>query len=297
MSHPESVAIVAERALSPAAYEQVEALRAACNAHDGLDLKLEVWPERPGEPVPMAPGQFLAYDGDMLVGYCSAVGNREVEICGMVRPDRRRHGAGRRLLDAALAACRGRGAADALLLCEDASAPGRAFVAMLNAPRAFAEYRMELEVPAGPVADDDFPQENGLTIDRATPADLDAIASVRAAAFQDDLDGAREAVREGLEEPYARFYVARQGGVPVASLKVYTTPEHRAGIYAFGVVPPHRRRGYASQFLRRVASALAAEGYGRIWLEVDSDNDPAIALYRSVGFHHTTTYGYYRLAL
>ena len=87
------------------------------------------------------------------------------------------------------------------------------------------------------------------------------------------------------------------GGVPVASLKVYTTPEHLAGIYAFCVVPPHRRRGYASQFLRRVASALAAEGYGRIWLEVDSDNDPAIALYRSVGFHHTTTYGYYRLAL
>lgn len=297
MSEPTTTSIVAKQALPPAEYARVDALRTACNASDGLDLKLEIWPERPGEPAPEAPNQFLAYEGDTLVGYCSAVGDREVEICGMVRPDRRREGIGARLLAAALAECRRRGAACALLLCEDTSAAGRAFVATLDVTRAFAELRMELDVPARPVAGGDFPAAVRLTLDRAAPADLDAIADIQAAAFHDDPDGVREAVREGLADNHARFYIARLDGMPVASMKVYTTPERRAGIYAFGVAPHHRRRGFASQFLRRAASALAAEGYGRIWLEVDSDNEPAITLYRSVGFRHTTTYGYYRLPL
>jgi ribosomal protein S18 acetylase RimI-like enzyme len=43
-------------------------------------------------------------------------------------------------------------------------------------------------------------------------------------------------------------------------------------------------------------SQLRAGGHSRIWLEVDSDNAPALALYRALGFTPTTTYGYYAVS-
>jgi ribosomal protein S18 acetylase RimI-like enzyme len=289
-------AIVARPALTAEEAAQVNALRAEVNAADSLDLKLGVELLQPGEPAPAAPTQFLAYADHRLAGYCSLDAGGDIELCGMVHPDHRHRGIGRHLLDAALAESRRRGAARVLLIAEDASATGRAFVGAQGATLAFSEQRMEADVPAEPALAEHFPAADRLTIAVAGPADLDDIAAVQSAAFHDDPIEVRDFVREGLQDGRARYYVARLGGVPVGSLKVYTDGP-RAGIYAFGVAPQYRRRGFGSQILRRVISQLAAEGHPHLWLEVEFDNAPALALYRSLGFRPTTTYGYYALTL
>lgn len=296
MTSPTAYTITRTNALTTAERDAVLALRDICNAAEGLDLKLEISEESADSPPADGPTQILARGADgAILGYCSLDAGHETEICGMVAPEQRRHGIGTALLDAALDECRLAGATRALLICEDASASGQAFAPKRNAVRSFGEYRMERDAPATANAED-WPAAERLRIDLATSADIDDIVTVQTNAFHDRADDIRDAVASGLEGHDERFYIARLGETPVGSLKVYT-PEGRAGIYAFGVVPTQRRRGFGGQILLRVMAGLGAEGHTRIWLEVDQDNAPAFALYRSLNFCVTTAYGYFTLPL
>jgi ribosomal protein S18 acetylase RimI-like enzyme len=291
-----SATISPRAGLTLAEREEVQALRALCNAHDQLDLKIEVEIDRLPDERDVAPRQFLARDADgALVGFCSLDLGGDFEICGMVHPAQRRRGIGAALLDAALAECRRRGDSRVLLICEDASAAGQSFVSSRGAARAFAEYRMELDASASRLPSE-ISEDADLRVARADGGDLEDLVAVQSAAFHDDPTDVRTTVAAGLAEGSARYYIARLGDTPVGSLKVYL-PAGRAGVYAFGVVPQHRRRGFGRQILLRVIALLAAEGHGHIWLEVDADNIPAIALYEAAGFTGTTTYSYYALSL
>src|SRR5262249_4387584 len=231
-----TVAMHARPGLIPSELDQVASLRLRCSEYEGLDLKLGVAPLEPVDGHLQAPSQFLAYSGDQLAGYCSLDHGGDIEICGMVHPAQRRRGIGRALLDAALTQCRRRGASHVLLICEEASASGHAFISTLGVSRAFAEYRMEREVSPPPLATGDQPVEERLRITRAGPDDLDAIAAVQSAAFGDRSHDVRQLIAQDQREPDVSYYIARLGEIPVGSLKAYTIPP-RAGIYAFGVVP------------------------------------------------------------
>ena len=282
--------------LTDAELGAVLALRAVCNATEGLDLKLAIPEDGIDEQRLRGRSQILARTEDGgIIGYCSLDFGHETEICGMVQPTRRRHGIGSALLEAALDECRLVGVSRVLLICEDASASGQAFVRRHGGQRGFGEYRMERDAPPTPLAED-WPATDALTIDRAGPTDVEDIVSVQARAFHDSVDEVRDVVLAGLAGAGEHFYIARLGGVPVGSLKVYT-PDGRAGIYAFGVAPQYRRRGFGRQILLRVMAELGGEGHTRIWLEVDQENAPAYALYRALAFTVTTAYGYFTLPL
>jgi ribosomal protein S18 acetylase RimI-like enzyme len=64
------------------------------------------------------------------------------------------------------------------------------------------------------------------------------------------------------------------------------------GLFDIAVAPEHRRDGLG----RRITEALIgwghAEGAGRAYLQVHSQNQPAIALYLSLGFEETHRYWY-----
>ena len=267
------------------------ALKAICDAEDGLDLKVHPEMQRAGEDVTDA---IVATTEDgAQVGLCTLDGVFEVEICGMVHPAHRRRGIGRALLDAALAACRERSARRVLVICEDASASGRALLnaALPTARLDFKEHRLELP-SAGFAARAHVAPVPGLVVRPADEADLDALAMTQAAAFGERKQGIQPGIAADLRDPSYRYYLATLDGEPVGSLKViFVAP--RAYVYAFGVVPERRRRGVGRAVLAEVIARLGAEGWRRVALEVESENAPALALYRSLGFAPVTTYGYY----
>lgn len=286
---PDDTTITGRRQLDEQELRDVEALRAECEAHEGLILKL-VLPTEPSDQ----DKAFLAHQGERLTGYCSldSGGGGEVELCGMVHPEQRRRGIGRALLAAAIAECRRRGADKALVICEDASQAGRRFVAAAGGQRTFSEYHMRL----GRTGEQRRPPDEQLDIRQAGPADLDDLVYATARAWGDREEDIRPWIGERLGEGNPRFFLARRDGAPIGSMRIHEYGGS-AGIYGFVMLPEARGRGYGRQFLTAVLAQLRGEPHQRITLEVETENAPAVGLYRSLGFEEATTYGYYELAL
>ena len=67
-----------------------------------------------------------------------------------------------------------------------------------------------------------------------------------------------------------------------------------AEILTVGVTPAWQRKGVATQLAYELTGRAAARGAGRIFLEVATDNEAALQLYRSVGFREVgRRRGYY----
>lgn len=64
------------------------------------------------------------------------------------------------------------------------------------------------------------------------------------------------------------------------------------GIHDVYVDPQHRRQGLATQLMSELLDWGAAQGARTVWLHVETDNVPALALYEGLGFtrHHTCRY-------
>jgi ribosomal protein S18 acetylase RimI-like enzyme len=284
--------------LSQQRVDEVTALRDRCNAADGLHLKIGIPAVAPATPrTPPRPNAFLLYNGDSLAGYCSLDGDgHTVEICGMVAPEQRWQGIGRSLLAAALDTCAASGVSEVLLICEEASAAGKLFVAKQCSQMQFAEHGMELQ---------DFDamlrgltREPRLSLRRAVAGEINTLATVSSRVFgtESELRDIQMGIESEFPSTQVRFYLAQLGGSAgpvVSSLKLYIY-ENRASVYAFGVLPEYRRRGLAWQTLALLTQQLQAEAVNHIGLEVETTNVPAISLYQACGFSPVTTYGYYR---
>lgn len=299
MSDEQTYTVVGVHQLTEEQAEQARALRDVCNSADGLDLKLGIsagFAAQSAEPYAF----LCALDG-ALVGFCTLSGDDdpELELCGMVHPAYRRRGIGRALLGAALASARRRLATlRVLAICEDTSAAGRAFVAAAGGKHSFSENRMETDAMSPAHASlASHASKRNLVVREASQDEAHDLARVIATSFgQSDDHMAEDIVRDMMVEG-ERYFLARLGAEPsepVGAFKIFVD-KPKAYIYAFGVLPEYRRRGYGREILEDILPRLFAEGWTAVGLEVDADNTPAQALYRSVGFHDVTVYGYYVL--
>ena len=69
------------------------------------------------------------------------------------------------------------------------------------------------------------------------------------------------------------------------------------GIFGMGTRPEARRRGVARALLHALASRAAGLGATRLYLQVEADNTPALALYASSCFDPAYGYHYRSLGL
>ena len=65
-----------------------------------------------------------------------------------------------------------------------------------------------------------------------------------------------------------------------------------AGVFGMATVPQARGRGAARSILASLADWAAANGAGRMYLQVESDNDPALRLYKRMRFSELCGYHY-----
>jgi ribosomal protein S18 acetylase RimI-like enzyme len=288
MAHETQNGLVAANQLDADQQRAALALADTCNRLEGLTLKLNVSRDAEGMPA----NKWLYYDHGALVGYAALDGGPpEAELCGMVAPAHRRKGIGHALIDAVADACRRASVYRLLLICEDASRSGQGFVRAIDAAHSFSELHMETDAPPATGA-----SRTDVLVREVAPADYDALAEVLVSAFGGSYDRTRARIAEESRERDGRYLVGEVSGWLVGGLKLY---EHdgRAGVYAFGVSQEERSRGYGRAILQQTMEIARANGYPRIYLEVDDDNTVARRLYESSGFQTTTTYGYYVVPL
>jgi ribosomal protein S18 acetylase RimI-like enzyme len=286
--------VVVRSVLSPAEIAECEQLVTLCNRYENLHMQLsrEMLEERSGKEN----DDFLYYQDDMLVGYLSlmswGIEEREMHL-GVVHPNYRRQGIFRALLEAAKAECASRGTRKFALVCEGSSRSASACVTALGARYTFSEHEMVLEN-----FHDSMTFDDRLTLSAANSSNIDALVAVQSRSFNDSEAFVLLMIAKFLQEPQRHFYLATFGeeGLscrePVGVLRLDEFGDE-IGIYAFGVLPEYRGRGYGRQILEEIIRKIRARSQKPIRLEVDTRNTVAINLYRSCGFAIRTTYNYY----
>ncbi|MCX4674492.1 GNAT family N-acetyltransferase [Streptomyces sp. NBC_01433] len=86
-----------------------------------------------------------------------------------------------------------------------------------------------------------------------------------------------------------------EGGAP-AAIGRCVVDGRWAGFMAFEVGPEHRRRGLATSVMTALARRALEEGASAAWLQVETDNDGARALYDGMGFALHHRYHHFRSA-
>lgn len=133
-----------------------------------------------------------------------------------------------------------------------------------------------------------------MNVRQAVPEDLDRIAHLEEAAFQDPWD--RSSLARELADPRTLLLVA----APEASstpdgYAIFRQIADEAELLRVGVAPGQRRHGLARALIQEGIARLRNGEIQVCFLEVRVDNFPAIALYESLGFGRAgLRKGYYR---
>lgn len=270
--------------LSPDDWRAVDRLVEACRANDGLEIPIHQFPHRREQEV----NQFLYFDSDELVGIATIPPGPEIEVLGAVRPDRRMRGIGRRLLIAVEAECRSRQATNYLLVCESASRSGCAFAERFGGVYEFSEHLMEFDWnEVG-----DLLQAKMIDLQPAQIGDIEDLVDARRGT-QTDFEQSRREIEGWLHSDAHQVLVVHREGHAVGMIRV-TRRKDVVWLNSFTIHESFRGKGIGRLMLANVVRTQ--EQGQRILLEVETDNEPALDLYRSSGFHERTTYRYYRHA-
>ena len=113
--------------------------------------------------------------------------------------------------------------------------------------------------------------------------------------------GADRSLRAGLTgviasiEPVAGLFVLESAERPVATL---ISVHHRelAGLFEIATLAEEQRRGHARRLILSALKWARQRGAYRGWLQVETANAAALALYRSLGFREVYRYHYRRPA-
>jgi ribosomal protein S18 acetylase RimI-like enzyme len=287
--------IVTKKILSVDDVAAIRHLAAICEGHERTRLRISwgMLQTRPGD----FPLDFLYYNNGEIVGYLALddQGVETKELFGMVHPAYRRQGVFQLLFQAAKDVCHSRAVKHLVLTCERASSSGQAFVKSVGATYDFSEHEMVLTDFCPHLQFDDR-----LSVRVADVEDVNALTIVQAAAFNDPEAVVRRHITTFMAKPSCRYYFVTFGEKsvrckePVGSLRLELADE--IGIYAFGIHPAYRGRGYGRQMLEEVIYQIRADqdiSQRAIMLDVETDNVHALSLYRSCGFQIRATYNYY----
>ncbi|BBZ49361.1 ribosomal protein S18-alanine N-acetyltransferase [Mycobacterium heidelbergense] len=123
-----------------------------------------------------------------------------------------------------------------------------------------------------------------VTVGALTQADAQRCAELEALLFDGDDPWPAVAFHRELASTHNRYVGARAGGALVGYAgisRLGRTPPFEYEVHTIGVDPAYQGRGIGRRLLGEL---LAFADGGVVYLEVRTDNEAAIALYRSVGF-------------
>ena len=124
---------------------------------------------------------------------------------------------------------------------------------------------------------------NCSSIRSANISDLSGICEVERTSFARDPYPSSLLKKLILDSQSVSLVVIDQSG-KITGYCISDNEGTRSHLISLAVLPNHRRMGVASRLLKELMIILRNRGIKEVRLEVRSDNDPAIELYRRSGF-------------
>ena len=123
--------------------------------------------------------------------------------------------------------------------------------------------------------------QNNAAVVPMTEAHVARVAALEQVCFSDPWS--ENSVRSELDNPLSTWLVALEGETVLGYVGSQTVLDE-ADIMNVAVAPEHRRQGVARLLLERLEEALRSRNVHSLTLEVRASNEPAKALYASLGY-------------
>ena len=171
-----------------------------------------------------------------------------------------------------------------LLNAPAGSNTAKAFLSKQGAEYAFSEHQMKWQVMP-------LEETDSILLRLATLEDYEMRVRLSVTAFGVDEEDARVMESKALEDNTDMFMIVVNEGT-VGKIRV-SREEGQAWIYGFAILPEYQGKGIGRKVLRRVIKEQSSAGYS-VHLEVETKNDHALGLYKSVGFQAVHAQDYYK---
>lgn len=123
-----------------------------------------------------------------------------------------------------------------------------------------------------------------IVIRKAVKADIEDVMSIEKACFPDDAFSRRQ-MEYLVSNAKGGFFVAVNGGDIAGYISLLTTERNNTGrIYSIAVEPRYRSSGVAGLLIDRAVNYADEKGLRSVFLEVRTDNAPAVRLYEKKRF-------------
>ncbi|ERK30094.1 GNAT family N-acetyltransferase [Clostridium intestinale] len=244
--------------------------------------------------------EFMYFDGEKLIGYIGIGSfggfNTPIEVNGMVHPDYRKQGVFKKLTELVIDEWKRRNSNNMFLLSDRTSKEGQEFIKNLGATYNHTEYEMYFRQEGSSETSKGL---SNLTFRKAKNEDAYELAKQDAIYFGEEVpeenDKEKMILPEEEEKKGIRTYLAEKDNEVIGKVRLELTD--KGGIYGLGVLPKHRRKGYAREMLKFAVNTLIEDGAKEVMLQVDSENPNALNLYKSCGFVETSVMDYYEMKL
>lgn len=237
--------------------------------------------------------EYLCYLGEQLVGYLGVCdfGGSCIEVNGLVHPKYRRLGVYRHLMELFISSLSDRSAKQVLLLSDSSSRSGQKFILNYSKNLHHTEFEMFLD-PDNDVVQSCVQVELRL----ATNKDAYEIDLQNSLYFHPENDDITLNEINPEDEIAKGFYVylAIVNDVIIGKVNIQYG-EEVSGIYGLGVKPDYRSKGYGRAILVRAIELINNKHNSKVMLQVEVENESALNLYKSCGFHVTYAMNYYEL--
>jgi ribosomal protein S18 acetylase RimI-like enzyme len=266
--------------------QDIEQLQKDCETHDHLQLKLNWEMLRKRDSTQL---DFLHYENDELVAFLGlyAFGST-AEVCGMVKPSKRRKGHFYRLFQQGIGTAKQNGYKKILLNAPAGSDAAKAFLNKQGADYAFSEHQMEWQERS-------LEEVDGIILRQAKAEDFDMRVRLSVTAFGLNEEDAKAMESKVNEDEDTDMFMIEVNEETVGKIRV-NLQDRQAWIYGFSILPEQQGKGIGRKVLNRVIKDQSSAGHS-VHLEVETKNDNALRLYESVGFKVVHAQDYYKYQL
>ena len=269
---------------------QARELERICQTRDHLEGSLYLDPSM--NLSPEAPSLLALFEGETLAGAMTffAPTQEEAELVSLTHPDFRRRGVFRALVQEAARQAVKFGIPDFLFVCEPQSKDGVAALHWFSSKPDHTEYALRYDRALPP---EHLKIPAGLTMHRATEADLPDMVQISSDSFSEETERAAHFLGLAVVSETRRQYLFRLDGEPVA-IGALGFEGGEATLFGLGVRTHLQNRGIGRGIVALLLRECYAQGIEDILIEVDNTNAPAHHLYLSCGFVPEAIYDYFR---